>query len=145
MKRREPVVGSHWLLKDKVYKVTQVSRGTDEILLEDINDGQIYRVRYGTFQYGYERVLRVGEVAQLLKRHPRSLYRYERQGLIGKPITYPQKGARDVRFYTKQQVIEIHEMISQLHQGRPRKDKRVVNNTTIDIGTLKIELRERYG
>lgn len=145
MLKKEPLINEFYRHKEAVYKVTKLSRATDEIELEDIADGKLFKVAYSVFKYGYERVIKVGDAAKLLGRHPRSIYRYEKSGVIRKPMLYSHRGVRQVRFYTLEEVVELHEMISQLHQGRPRKDNKVVNNTMVDIGTLKLLIKEKYG
>jgi len=66
-------------------------------------------------------------------------------GLIEKAKRYPVVGGRELRFYTKDDVLEIHEMISGVHQGRPRKDRRTVNNTLPDKASLLQMFRKRFG
>lgn len=140
-----PIKGALYLHNSKVYRVATISRGTDEIILEDTSTGARSIVRFGLFEYGYQRVLKVKDVAGMLNRHPRSIYRYETMGLINKPIVYEDKRGRLVRYYRPEHVLDIHEMISLVHQGRPNKSKRVVNNSLPDITTLKEILRRKYG
>ena len=121
-----------------------VSSGTDQVFLEDISTKKQFSVRYGIFIYSYTRVFKVGEVAEWLNRTARSIYRYEVRGQVKKATQYPY-GSRQIRFYTLDDVFEMHEMISGLHRGRPRKDGKIINNTLPDIGTLRINLRERFG
>lgn len=141
---RGPLKGEFYLYLNQIYKVLLVSSGTDEIILEEIATGKQFSVRYGVFGKAYKRVFKVGDVASWLNRTARSIYRYESRGQIKKAQQY-QYGNRSIRFYTIDDALEMHEMISGLHRGRPRKDGRIVNNTLPDIGRLKIELRERYG
>lgn len=144
MAQKPPIKGEYYLYRDKVYKVLLVSSGTDEVILEDISDKKKFSVRYGVFIHSYKRVFRVGEIASWLNRTSRSIYRYEVRGQIKRAKLYPY-GTRNIRFYTIEDVLEIHQMISGLHRGRPRKDGRIINNTLPDIGRLKIDLRERFG
>lgn len=141
---REPLRGEHFRHKECIFKVLTVSRATSEITLENIADGERFVTRYETFKVGFERVLKVGEVSKILGRHTRSIYRYESKGVIEKPKMYNHKNIRMVRFYSIDEVVDMHESIAQLHQGRPRKDNRTVNNTLMDAGTLRTILRERY-
>jgi DNA-binding transcriptional MerR regulator len=83
-------------------------------------------------------------VSRFIGRSPRSIYRYESIGLIDKPKRYASKGDREIRFYTYRDVLDLHEAISEIHQGRPRKDGRVVNNSMPDRASLVRMLKERY-
>lgn len=145
MPGKPPLKGEHYLYRDEIYKVVTVSSATDEIIVEAIKDRKRYTCRYAVFSTAYERVLKVKVVADLLNRSPRSIYRYESRGIINKPKMYQTASGREVRFYRLQDIYEMHELISQIHRGRPRQDTRIVNNTMPDIGTLKIRMRERYG
>lgn len=142
---KKPSQGAFYLYRDEIFKVITVSSGTDEVILESVRSKTQYSVRYATFQTAYEEVFKVGVVADWLNRSSRSIYRYEKRGLVNKPKMYLTAGDRPVRFYRLSDVYEMHEMISQLHQGRPRHDGRIVNNTMPDIGSLKIKLKELYG
>lgn len=143
--KHPPIKGEFFLYRDRIYKAINVSSGTDQVFLEDIETKKQYEVRYALFMKSYERVFRIKTVANWLNRSQRSVYRYENQGLVKKPKMYPISPTKQVRFYRLDDVFEMHQMISQLHQGRPRKDGRVINNTLPDLGTLKINLKERYG
>lgn len=140
-----PIRGEHYLHKGRIYRVEMASRGTDEVILEDIEDGSLWEVRHVVFRHAYERVWKIGDVAQFLERSPRSIYRYEAAGLIEKPNRYPAKGPHHIRFYTKQDVLNMHEMISEISQGRPRKDGRVTNNSLPSKASLSLMFRERFG
>lgn len=140
-----PLKGEHYLHRGRIYRVALASKGTDEVVLEDILDGSRWEVRYALFKYAYQRVWKVGDVSQFLGRSPRSIYRYESLGVIDKPKQYLAKGDKRIRFYTKEDVLEIHSIISEIHQGRPRKDNRVVNNSMVDRASLMRMFKERYG
>lgn len=144
MSRREPAVGEWYLHDNKAYKVVFVSRGTDDIILFDLASGKKFQVLYSTFKYGFERAFKVGAVAKMIGRSPRSIYRYESAGVIEKAKRYADHMGRGIRLYTKQDILDIHEMVSEIHAGRPRKDKRVVSNLP-SRAELLIDFRERFG
>lgn len=143
--QRPPEKGLYYRHKDEIFKVKQVSQGTDEVLLESLKDKKEYTTRYATFSFSYTEVFKIGMVASILGRATKSIRRYERRGQIKKPTLYHLGPKRVLRFYTPEDILEIHELISGIHAGRPRKDKRVVNNITVDRGTLKQEMRKRLG
>ncbi len=139
-----PSLKTYYIRDDILFKVVSISSATDEVLLEDVSNGQIYSVKFSLFSYAYEKVLGVTQAAKLLGRHPRSIYRYEQREIINKPKCYPDKRGRMVRYYRKQDLLDIHELISEIHAGRPRKDKRVINNSLIPMGNFKRLIRERF-
>lgn len=144
MPKSLPVIRSHWRKSDKIYKVLQISRATDEVVLLELDTQKKYKERFATFYFAFEQVFKIGDVAKWLNRSPRSIYRYEAQGQIEKQKTYQTGGKKQLRFYSLDDVFHMHEMISVIHQGKPRRDGRATNNTMPDIGTLKLELKERY-
>lgn len=128
----------------RIYRVVLASRGTDEILLEDIESASTYKVRFSVFKYAYTRVWKIGDVAQFIGRSPRSIYRYEAKGLIEKPNRYPAQGRYEIRFYTKQDILGMRDLIAEIHQGRPRHDSRTVS-TIVDKASLLRMFKERFG
>lgn len=144
MAKELPRQGEHYLLADNVFRVVSVSRATDEIVLENIKDKARYVEQFAVFQHVYVRVWKIGDVASLLERHPRSIYRYESKGQIQKAKRYQAGGKHTVRFYTKEDIVSTHEMISQINQGRPRRDGRTTNNTLKSMGELLNTIKDRY-
>lgn len=138
-------VGDYYLLGSKIFKVISPNRGQQEIVIEDIETGDRFSTPYDTFFIGYERVLKIGDVSDVLNRSPRSIYRCESKGQIKNPNRYATKSGRAVRFYTKQDVMEMRDMLSDIHQGRPNKKGRVVNNSVPTKYEVIQALRERHG
>lgn len=145
MARLDPLPGEWYVHGDNAYKVLTVSRGTDSVVLERLSDKAQVEVRFSVFRFGFERAFKIGAVAKFLRRSPRSLYRYEAEGRIQKSKRYTDAFGRDLRFYTKGDILAAHEMIAEIHAGRPRKDKRVVNNSLPSKAELLIEFRDRFG
>lgn len=140
-----PYKGDHYLHKGRVYSVHLVSRSKDTVFLQDIETKDLYETRLDTFHIGYERVLKVGELADLINRTPRSIYRYEQRGQIKKPKRYPAAGNYTLRFYTRDEILEVREMVAEIHQGRPREDFRVVNNDVPTEYEVIQKMKELYG
>ena len=140
-----PLQGEWYLRGNEAYKVWITSRGTNVVLLERLHDGVKVEVDHASFHHGFTRAFKVGAVAKMIGRSPRSIYRYEAAGVIQKAKRFPDRYGRDIRFYTKQDILDIHEMVSEIHAGRPRKDKRVVNNGMPSRAELLIDYRERFG
>lgn len=142
-KKSFPVKGELYLLDDHVYRVLIVSRANDETVVEDIADGDTSIVSFTTFPYVYQRVWGIGDVSKLIERHPRSIYRYEKNGLVKKPKRYPTKRGDTLRYWTGQDILDLHEMVAEIHQGRP--GQRRTNNTMPSRSELIREIEERYG
>lgn len=138
-------VGDHYLLGEKIYKVASINRGKAEIIVQNIETGDRFNTPYDTFFVGYERVLKIGAVCDVLNRSPRSIYRYEAKSQIKNPNRYLTKSGKHLRFYTKQDVLEMREMIADIHQGRPNQKGKVINNTVPTKYEVIQALKERHG
>lgn len=143
--RALPYKGDHYRHKDRIYTIHLVSRSKDTVFLEDIETKELYETRLDTFFMGYERVLKVGDLANLINRSPRSIYRYEQKGQIKKPKRYPSAGEHTLRFYTRDEILEVREMVADIHQGRPRDDLKVINNDVPTEYEVITRMKEIYG
>jgi hypothetical protein len=142
--KQEPIKGEHFLNNSEIYRVVGINRAHDSVLLRKLSDGKNYETRFDTFSVGFEQVWKIGEVADFLGRSPRSLYRYEHRGQTEKPKRFKTVHGPELRFYTKQDVLDIHDLIAGVHQGRPRKDNKIINNTLPTRSELLIMFRERF-
>lgn len=140
-----PLVGEYYKLGDDIFKVTLVNRGKDEIRVKSITTGQGFVVRFVVFHHGYRRVWKTGSAARLVGRTARSLYEYEREGKIQKAKRYTTLHGESLRFYTKEDILEMRDMIADIHGGRPRDDGKSINNTIPSKAELLKTFRERYG
>lgn len=143
--KNEPIIGEWYLYDSDVYKVILTSRGKDMVLLKRLSDGHHTEVAFSTFKYGFSRVFKIGAVAKLLNRSPRSIYRYEKAEQIKKAERYRDAWGRKLRFYTKADIVEMRDMISDIHAGRPRRDNLIVNNSLPSKAELLMTIRERFG
>jgi len=142
--RLEPIRGEHFQNNGKIYRVDSISKSQNSVRLIMLETGEACLTAFDTFFAGFKQVWKIGEVANFLNRSTRSLYRYEYKGQIEKPKRFVTVGGRELRFYTKQDVLDMHELIGQIHQGRPRKDNRIVNNGLPPKSHLLQMFRERY-
>lgn len=139
-----PLKGEYYLHKRNIYKIIYTSRGTDEIMVERLDNGKKQTVVFAAFKHAFKRVWKVGDVAEIIGRSPRSIYRYERAGQIQKPVRYPDRFGRELRFYTKEEILDLLDSVSHIHQGRPRPDRRVVNNTLRSKAEVLETFRNRF-
>lgn len=139
-----PLKNEYYLHKGSVYKIIYTSRGTDEIMVEHLGSGKKQTVVFAAFKHAFKRVWKVGDVAEIVGRSPRSIYRYERAGQIQKPVRYLDRFGRELRFYTKEEVLGLWDSVSNIHQGRPRRDRRVVNNTLRSKAEVLETFRDRF-
>lgn len=129
--------------EDQVFIVKNVSVSMDRVLVRNVSTNEMVGVAYSTFPYSYERVYRVKEVSLWLNRSPQSIKIYEKRGLIDKAFSAEYKG-KLTRFYDIDAALDLYEAIRYLHQGRPRKDNRVTNNTLPDYYEYSQLVKDKY-
>ena len=144
-KALDPIRGEYFRCGEDIYRVDSLNRGGDEVVLYKISDLSKWSVRLSVFRHAYEQVWKIGTVAQLLERSQRTLYRYESAGKIEKAKRYPDAYGRELRFYSAGDILDMHEMVSGIHAGRPRGDGKVVNNSLPPRVEILKTLRERFG
>lgn len=137
-------VGKYCWLAGDLVRITHVSPAHD--LLEGYNFSKNQHVKMSL--HGARLVvipaLRIGDVAILLNRKPDTIRKWEQKGWIPEPTKFnvSLSGKKILRFYKPKDVEAIRDLVSSIHRGRPRKDKKVTSNV-ISEGNLKTFLRER--
>lgn len=126
-------------------KIIHLSPATDEILGYNFASTEKQIFSYRGFQLVAEEALKIGEVAVLLGRKPDTIRKWEKKGWVPEQRSWDigREGRKKVvRFYSHSDVEDIRELVSSLHRGRPRKDKRITTSIP-SKANLKTILRER--
>lgn len=133
----------YWVGGDLV-RVNLVSPAHDLIEFYNFSQGCKVRASYNGSKLVALPALRIGDVANMMGRKPDTIRKWERKGWIPEPSKFnvSLRGKKILRFYTPKDVEAIRDLISSVHRGRPRKDKRVTSSL-ISEGNLKLLLRER--
>lgn len=138
-------VGKYVFMAGELVKVIHISPANDQIVYYNFDQkkdkiGSLHGAKLISVP-----ALRIGEVAKMLDRKPDTIRKWERKEWIPEPGKW-DIGTGDkkkiVRFYSPKDVEVIRDLVSSVHQGRPRKDKRVTNSLPSE-GNLKLILRER--
>ena len=93
------------------------------------------------------RIYTIGEVAKIVERRSDTIRKYERSGLIPKPVDlgddYPSY--KNWRFYSYADVHEILDFFSDRNPGRPSKQEpvRELVNTNIKNLNQKVKMKAR--
>jgi hypothetical protein len=122
-----------WFLNGDLVRPHHSSRSTGMISFYNITQDRMEVCFKSDFKKNREKAYTVGETAILVNRHKKYLPRLVKNGTIPKPTGSQKGGATgwQVRcYYSESQVKEIRSILSEMHHGRPRKDKMITNNIT---------------
>lgn len=138
-------VGKYVFMAGDLCKILHISPAHDQVIFYNYSDKS---EKIGSLQGALliaSPALRIGEVAKMLDRKPDTIRKWEQKEWIPEAQQWDIGGGgkkKNVRFYSPKDVEAIRDLVSSVHQGRPRKDKRVTNSLPSE-GNLKILIRER--
>lgn len=137
--------GKYVFMAGDLCKVLHISPAHDQIVFYNFNDNS---EKIGSLQGALliaQPALKIGEVGKMLDRKPDTIRKWEQKEWIPEARQWDigiDGKKKIVRFYSPKDVETIRDLVSSVHQGRPRKDKRVTNSLPSE-GNLKILIRER--
>lgn len=138
-------VGKYYFMAGELCKILHISPAHDQVAYYnyDKNKQQIASLQ-GALLVA-QPALKIGEVGKMLDRKPDTIRKWEKKDWIPTARQWnigTGEKKKIVRFYDPKDVETIRDLVSSVHQGRPRKDKRVTNSLPSE-GNLKQLIRER--
>lgn len=91
-------------------------------------------------------LFQIGEVAKMLNRKANTLHKYERAGLIDRPLVIKKVNNSTMRLYSKDEVLELTSFFALRKPPgvEPKTDLDVRRNFRIDRISVENELKMRY-
>lgn len=136
------IVNKIYLYKNILHKVRRIQKSKKRALIQNLMTGEEVFVAIDQHELLLSRVYTIGEVAKIVERRPDTIRKYERKGLIPKPLKieedYPSY--RNWRFYTGPDVYEMVEFFSDRSPGRPTREKSVEVKDRIKTLNQKVKL-----
>lgn len=132
----------YYFVGEALIKVIHASSAIDEIIIMNYDDQAMQITNFHAAKLTFKPAFKIGEVGRMLDRKPDTIRKWELHGLIPEQRQWQIGDKKSLRFYSLKDVATIRDLVSSIHVGRPRKDKR----TTSDIppaGEIKKLLRER--
>lgn len=130
--------GKYYFAKGELVKVLWVDSSTDFGNVWNFDKG----CEVPVYLPGAEKVLlpamKIGQVARILDCHPDTIRKWEARGVIERQRSWTIGKGRTWRFYSMSDVKNIRDAASEIHRGRPRKDKRTRNQIPSKGSTDKI-------
>jgi len=117
------ITNKFYMYAGTLHKVKKVQKKNAKVILSSMKDSQETTIPMAGSDLLLSRVYTIGEVAKIVERRPDTIRKYERSGLIPKPMAvgdeYPSY--KNWRFYSHPDVYEIVEFFSDRTPGRPVK------------------------
>lgn len=123
MQNKKPIVNKFYRYSDTIVKLKKISKKSNKILAERLDDGAQIIIAYEQSEILLKRIYTVGEVAKIVERRPDTLRKYEKRDLIPKPSKFGEKykSYQNWRFYDESDVYEMIEFFNNRVPGRPVK------------------------
>jgi hypothetical protein len=131
------------IIKNKIYiyagvlhKVKKIQKLKNRALIQNLSTMEELYVPLEQSEILMQRIYTIGEVSKIVERRSDTIRKYERNGLVPKPldldVDYPSY--RNWRFYTTSDVYEMVEFFMDRSPGRPVKKNE--NTLVKNIKTL---------
>jgi len=134
-----------YLYANVLHKVKKIHKSKNKVLLQNMMDCSEVTIPLAGAEILLSRVYTIGEVAKIVERRSDTIRKYERSGLIPKPVSvdedYPSY--KNWRFYTSPDVYEIVEFFSNRTPGRPVKKTSSSVSGRIQNLNQKVKLTNR--
>jgi hypothetical protein len=141
-----------YMYAGKLHKVKRIHKTKNKALIQNMMTSEEVYVPIEQSEIILQRIYTIGEVSKIVERRPDTIRKYEKKGLIPKPLKieddYPSY--RNWRFYTSADVYEMVEFFSDRSPGRPVKEKKInVQNKIknldqrVRLSTLNIGIQEK--
>ncbi len=112
-----------YMYAGSLHKVKRVQKKNGKVVLSSMKDSSEVVVPLAGSDLLLSRVYTIGEVAKIVERRPDTIRKYERSGLIPKPVAVGEEypSYKNWRFYSHPDVYEIVDFFSNRTPGRPVK------------------------
>lgn len=124
------ITNKFYLYADVLHKIKKIQKKNGKIFLTNMqNDSEVVIPMSGA-DILLSRMYTIGEVAKIVERRPDTIRKYERTGLIPKPVSFGDdySSYKNWRFYKHGDVYEIVDFFSNRSPGRPAKSEVNVNS-----------------
>jgi|DEB0MinimDraft_10_1074344.scaffolds.fasta_scaffold29747_4 hypothetical protein len=132
-----------YLYADVLHKVKKIQKKNGKIFLENMKTGEEVVIPSIGADVLLSRMYTIGEVAKIAERRSDTIRKYERSGLIPKPVSFGEDyvSYKNWRFYTYSDVYEILQFFSDRSPGRPAKEKPVSERVDSKINMLNQKVK----
>lgn len=121
------IINKIYVYSGVLHKVKKIHKNSNKVFLQNMVDNEEIVIPLKGSEILLSRVYTIGEVAKIVDRRSDTIRKYEKRGLIPKPVSidedYPSY--KGWRFYTSGDVYDIVSFFSDRTPGRPVKKEEV--------------------
>jgi len=130
-----------------LHKVKKIQKKNGKVVLQSMLDSSEVVIPTAGADLLLSRVYTIGEVAKIVERRPDTIRKYERSGLLPKPVEFNDEypSYKNWRFYSHPDVYEIVDFFSNRTPGRPVKKAEASESVNAKIQNLnqKVKMTSR--
>jgi hypothetical protein len=134
-----------WFFNNDLVRINHVNRSEGIITFYNITKNKREITDLVEFKKRRKRAFTVAEAALLLNCHKKYLSDLARRGVVPEPIGGLPDGKRafhHLSYYSEDGIMEARKAMSQIHQGKPRKDGLITNNKVPSEKELRYAMGE---
>jgi hypothetical protein len=126
-----------------LHRVLHINRPQDLVMAWDYVDHKRRMYNWTDVRRTMQSAFTITDVAEILGIHRMTVDGYIREGKIKTPQRIYNLSTRvpGKYFFSEDDVLDLHAALSEVHQGRPRKDGLVTNNRMPDRSTVRTLVR----
>jgi hypothetical protein len=135
----------YFFYRGDLHKKIHINRGQNLITAWNYPKGTLEKYVYTDVRQNGEKAFSTEEVGELVNREVRTLKKAIKNGDVRKPqITYGLDENRNEfkYFWCEKDILDLHEYLSSVHYGRPRKDGRVTPKELPTASELRAMIRQ---
>ncbi len=131
----QPVIPGNktlWFLNNDLVRLHHSSLSTGMVTVYNITKDRLETCMRTDFRKNRQRAYTVAETARLVNRHRKYFPYLIKKGIIPAPVGAKVNGERgwQIRsYYSESQIKNIRDILATIHNGRPRKDNLITNNS----------------
>ncbi len=139
-RNKRPLLPKYFFLNDQIHRRQQINRGRDLLSAWNYPEAKRVTTSYSAAITRHKPAFSTAEVCQMVNRKRMTVENAMKNGMIERPQnTYGLNEDRNFYQYMwrEEDIMALHEYLSSVHRGRPRKDGEI---TITDLPTAR-ELR----
>ena len=131
MLTKKLITNKFYLYSGKIVKLKKISKTSNKIYIEKLNDGEKVILPYQQSDILLKRIYTVGEVAKIVEKRSDTIRKYEKRNLIPSAEKFGKEygGYAAWRYYNEDDVYQMVEFFGSRNPGRP------TSVTNSDIGS----------
>lgn len=116
-----------FFLNGELHRLVKTNRSANICYAFNFDKKEIVKYTYKDYKKFSQRAFKIGEVAEIMRRHPDRIRVGIEDGLIKRPHIVEYKNRSGIFYFSEDELYEIRNYFAGLHRGRPRNDGIIVS------------------